>query len=70
MCTPKNAPKLASLRANPAVALTVDTESHPPRILLIRGTVELDVVDGIPDEFLEVNGTYKLARRREEARQQ
>lgn len=60
MCTPKNAPKLASLRANPAVALTVDTESHPPRILLIRGTVELDVVDGIPDEFLEVNGTYKM----------
>jgi Pyridoxamine 5'-phosphate oxidase len=60
MCTTKNAPKLAALRHNPAVALTMDTEVHPPKILLIRGTAELDVVDGIPDEFLEMNGTYKM----------
>src|ERR671927_450093 len=26
MCTSKNAPKLAALRRNPAVALTIDTE--------------------------------------------
>jgi hypothetical protein len=29
---------------------------HPPRILLIRGRAELDVVDGIPDEYLATNG--------------
>ena len=34
----------------PEVALTIDTEVHPPKILLIRGRAELDVVDGIPDE--------------------
>jgi hypothetical protein len=56
MCTAKNAPKLIALRHNPAVALTVDTEDHPPKILLIRGRAELDVVDGIPDEFLSMNG--------------
>ena len=60
MCTSKNAPKLPSLRSNPAVALTIDTEVHPPKILLIRGQAELDVVDGIPDEYLEMNGTYKM----------
>lgn len=60
MCTPKNAPKLASLRQNPAVALTIDTEVHPPQILLIRGRAELDAVDGIPDEFLEMNGSYSM----------
>jgi hypothetical protein len=60
MCTPKNAPKLAALRRNPAVALTMDTEVHPPKILLIRGRAELDVVEGIPDEFLEMNGTYQM----------
>ena len=60
MCTSKNAPKLHSLRRNPAVALTIDTESHPPKILLIRGTVELDVVDGIPEEFLQMNGSYQM----------
>jgi general stress protein 26 len=60
MCTSKNAPKLASLRQNPAVAITVDTEVHPPKILLVRGTVELDEVDGIPDEYLEMNGSYEM----------
>ncbi|MEV8503741.1 pyridoxamine 5'-phosphate oxidase family protein [Actinoplanes sp. NPDC051475] len=60
MCTPKNAPKLPALRANPMVALTIDTEVHPPAILLIRGRAELDVVDGIPDEFLEANTSYEM----------
>ena len=53
--TPTNAPKLVSLRANPAVALTIDTDDHPPKILLIRGRAELDVVDGIPREYFEAN---------------
>jgi hypothetical protein len=60
MCTTTNAPKLASLRANPAVALTIDTEVHPPKILLIRGRADLDVVDGIPDEYLQMNGSYQM----------
>jgi hypothetical protein len=60
MCTSTNAPKLPSLRQNPMVALTIDTEVHPPKILLIRGRAELDVVDGIPDEYLEMNTTYAM----------
>ncbi len=60
LCTTKNSPKLPSLRANPAVALTIDTEVHPPKILLIRGRAELDVVDGIPEEFLQMNGSYEM----------
>ena len=60
MCTAKNAAKLPALRHNPAVALTIDTEVHPPMILLIRGQAELDVVDGIPEEFLEMNGSYEM----------
>ncbi|MFF3622729.1 pyridoxamine 5'-phosphate oxidase family protein [Streptomyces sp. NPDC002467] len=60
MCTPTNAPKLTALRHNPAVALTIDTEAHPPRILLIRGRAELDVVEGIPDEYLQANSTQAM----------
>ena len=60
MCTTKNAPKLPALRTNPTVALTIDTESHPPKILLIRGRAELDYVDGIPEEYLEANSTYEM----------
>lgn len=60
MCTTTNAPKLPSLRENPMVALTIDTEVHPPKILLIRGSAELDHVDGIPDEYLEANTSYEM----------
>ncbi|HMG42068.1 MAG TPA: pyridoxamine 5'-phosphate oxidase family protein [Acidimicrobiales bacterium] len=60
MCTSTNAPKLASLRRSSAVALTIDTEVHPPMILLIRGEAVLDEVDGIPDEYLEMSGTYEM----------
>jgi hypothetical protein len=60
MCTATNAPKLASLRHNPAVALTIDTEVHPPKILLIRGRAELDVVEGIPEEYLQMNGALTM----------
>ena len=60
MCTPKNAPKLQSLRNNPTVALTIDTEVHPPMILLIRGRAELDVVEGIPDEYLRPTSSYEM----------
>ena len=60
LCTSKNAPKLHALRANPMVALTIDTEVHPPKILLLRGRAELDVVDGIPEEYLTMNGSYQM----------
>jgi hypothetical protein len=60
MCTPKNAPKLQALSENPMVALTIDTEVHPPKILLIRGRAELDFVDGIPDEYLQATSTYEM----------
>jgi general stress protein 26 len=60
MCTAKNAPKLRALRHNPMVALTIDTEAHPPKILLIRGRAELDYVDDIPDEYLQDTSSYEM----------
>ena len=60
MCTSKNAPKLQALSEKPMVALTIDTEVHPPKILLIRGRAELDFVDGIPDEYLQATSTYEM----------
>ncbi|MGN6485469.1 MAG: pyridoxamine 5'-phosphate oxidase family protein [Thermomicrobiales bacterium] len=60
MCTATNAPKLAALREHPMVALTIDTEVYPPRILLVRGRTALDTVAGIPDEYLQSSGTYAM----------
>lgn len=61
VCTSTNSPKLHSLRHRPAVALTIDTEVHPPNILLLRGRAELDPVPGIPEEYLQTNGTYQMS---------
>ena len=60
LCTARNAAKVAALGHNPAVALTIDTEVHPPKILLLRGRAELEVVEGIPDEYLQMNGSYAM----------
>ncbi|GAB2598826.1 pyridoxamine 5'-phosphate oxidase family protein [Pseudactinotalea suaedae] len=53
MATSEGAPKIAALQQNPAVALTIDTDTHPPLILLVRGTVEVEMVDGVVPEYLE-----------------
>jgi hypothetical protein len=52
ICTIPGAPKVPALKANPNVAMTIDTESFPPHILLVRGTATLRVVDGVPPEYL------------------
>lgn len=60
VCTTTNAPKLRHLRENPQVALTIDTEVFPPKILLIRGDADLELVDGIPDEYMSTNNVYSM----------
>jgi hypothetical protein len=52
ICTTPNAPKVRALAANPDVALTIDTETFPPKGLLVRGTAGLEAVDGLPPEYL------------------
>jgi hypothetical protein len=45
--------KVAALRANPRVAITIDSEPMPPKTLLLRGAASVDVVEGVPQEFLD-----------------
>src|SRR3954454_2568558 len=54
MCTTKIATRLSRRRHTPSAPPTIDTEANPTKILLIRGRAELDVVDGIPEEFLRM----------------
>jgi hypothetical protein len=46
------AARLAALRANPRVALTIDTEASPPRGLSIRGNAEITEIDGLAPEYV------------------
>ncbi|MCU4186786.1 pyridoxamine 5'-phosphate oxidase family protein [Acidiferrimicrobium sp. IK] len=41
------ATRLAALRANPSVALTIDTDQFPPQSLTVRGRAEITEVDGL-----------------------
>jgi len=52
MATVPKSAKVAALRKNPKVALTIDTAAFPPKVLLIRGTAEVELVAGIPDGYL------------------
>src|SRR5690348_15051075 len=53
MWTVPIAAKVAALRADPRVALTIDIPGPPPRVLLVRGRATLTTVDGVPDGYLE-----------------
>ncbi len=55
--TPPKAPKLKALAINPKVALTVDDNTFPHKVLLVRGTADIEMVDGIVPE-------YRMAARR------
>ncbi|MEU4607067.1 pyridoxamine 5'-phosphate oxidase family protein [Kribbella sp. NPDC023972] len=52
MATVPKSAKVAALRKNPKVALTIDTGAFPPKVLLIRGTAEVELVQGVPDGYL------------------
>jgi nitroimidazol reductase NimA-like FMN-containing flavoprotein (pyridoxamine 5'-phosphate oxidase superfamily) len=51
------AARVGALRANPAVAITIDTEEFPPKVLMVRGRASVTEVDGVATE-------YALAARR------
>jgi hypothetical protein len=58
MGTATNSPKVKALQANPKVALTIDTNTFPPHVLLVRGTARVEIVEGIAPGYLEACRKY------------
>jgi Pyridoxamine 5'-phosphate oxidase len=52
VCSVPTMAKVRALRENPKVAITIDTEGFPPKVLLLRGTASIEIVDGVPDEYV------------------
>jgi hypothetical protein len=54
MCTAVTSPKVRALEFRPQVALTIDVGATPAdaRSVLMRGASVIDIVDGIPEEYL------------------
>jgi hypothetical protein len=51
LATASDAPKTKVLKDDSKVAVSIDHDSSPPKILLIRGTVRTDTVEGIAPEY-------------------
>jgi hypothetical protein len=49
--TPPDAPKMKVLKDGDQVALTIDSDTMPYKVLLIRGLIHTDTVDGIAPEY-------------------
>lgn len=49
--TPTTAPKLKALAKDPRVALTIDENGFPARVLLVRGTAAINVIPGVVPEY-------------------
>jgi PPOX class probable F420-dependent enzyme len=58
MASPPKAPKLKALERNPKVSLTIDDNTFPHKVLLIRGTARLEPVDGIVPEYAMAADRY------------
>ncbi len=46
-------PKVKALEANPPVAITIDSETAPYKILLARGRADVEIVKGAVEEYAE-----------------
>jgi len=58
MASPPKAPKLKALAKNPRVSLTIDDNTFPHKVLLIRGRARLEPVEGIVPEYEAAAARY------------
>ena len=56
--TPLTAPKMKALKKNAKVALTIDTDTWPHKVLQIRGTINIEIVDGVCHEYAAAAQRY------------
>src|SRR5438874_10224962 len=50
--SPPKAPKLRALARNPKVALTIDEPTFPAKVLLVRGTARIDMLEDVSPEYV------------------
>jgi hypothetical protein len=58
MASPPKAPKLKALAKNSKVSFTIDDNSFPHKVLLVRGTAHLHSVEGIVPEYAAAAERY------------
>jgi len=58
LASPPKAPKLKALVRNPKVALTIDGNDFPHKVLLVRGAARLETIEGVVPEYVNAAERY------------
>ncbi len=58
ICTPTNAPKVKALRERPRVAITIDDNNFPNKVLMIRGIARMTTAAGVVPEYVKAGDRY------------
>lgn len=58
LSTPPKAPKLKALGAHPDVAVTIDSNGWPYKVLLVRGKARIETLDDVPPEYAAAAERY------------
>jgi hypothetical protein len=58
MGTPFDAPKVASIQAEPHIAVTIDSDEWPSTSLTLRGEASLEIVEGLSPHYAEAAQRY------------
>ncbi|WP_243073977.1 pyridoxamine 5'-phosphate oxidase family protein [Microbacterium sp. SS28] len=58
VASPPGAPKVKVLGSRPEVAVTIDTETFPYRVLSIRGRAEMDMLSDVAPEYAAAAERY------------
>jgi hypothetical protein len=53
-----SSPKVRALAKYTKVALTIDEDTYPPKVLLVRGTATVEVIEGVVPEYGEAARRY------------
>jgi hypothetical protein len=60
VCTATTAPKVSALEARPEAAFTLDIAAPAAKMLSIRGRARVEIVPGIPPEYIEASRKGRL----------
>ena len=56
--SPPKTPKLKALAADPRVALTIDDNAWPHKVLLVRGQADIELLDDVAPEYEQAATRY------------
>lgn len=58
LASPHGAPKIEALKKHPQVAISIDSDGFPYKVLQVRGTARVEELDDVPPEYAWAASRY------------